>query len=135
MNYSNEQGLNSTWEAIVERTRLFEQGMANANAAAVADCYTEDAEFMAPGAPSVKGKANIQATMVEYIQQGFTQYKVTSTIVYSNIGIVGVQAAYTLSQQGGKNQDIGKSIQLWKQENGVWKIFRDCFNSDLPAGS
>lgn len=128
-----KQGLNSTWEAIVERTGIFEQAMAKGDPAGVANCYTEDAEFMAPGAPSVKGRANIQTTMAGYIQQGFTQYKVTSTIVYSNTGIVGVQAAYTLSQQGGKNQDIGKSIQLWKQENGVWKIFRDCFNSDLTA--
>ncbi len=119
----------------MERTRIFEQGMANGNAAQVAGCYTEDAEFMAPGGPAVQGRANIEATMVQYIQQGFTEYHVTSTIVYSNIGVVGVQAAYTLSQPGGKNQDIGKSIQLWKQENGVWKIFRDCFNSDLAAGS
>lgn len=135
MNYSNEPGLNSTWEAIVERTHIFEQGMANGNAAQVASCYTEDAEFMAPGGPAVQGRANIEATMVQYIQQGFTEYNVTSTIVYSNIGVVGVQAAYTLSQPGGKNKDIGKSIQLWKQENDVWKIFRDCFNSDLAAGS
>ena len=126
-------GLNATWEAIVERTAIFEQAMANSNAAGVANCYTADAEFMAPGGPSVKGRANIQTTMAAYIQQGFTQYKVTATIVYSNIGIVGVQAAYTLSQQGGLNKDVGKSIQLWKQENGVWKIFRDCFNSDLPG--
>ncbi len=126
-------GLNSTWEAIVERCAIFEQEMAKGNAAGVANCYTSDAEFMAPGAPSVKGRANIQATMATYIQQGFTEYKVTSTIVYSNTGIVGVQGTYTLSQQGGVNKDIGKTIQLWKQEMGVWKIFRDCFNSDLPG--
>ncbi len=128
-------GLNSTWEAIVERTAIFEDAMAKGDAAGVANCYTEDAEFMAPGGPSVQGRENIQATMAQYIQQGFTDYHVTSTIVYSNVGIVGVQAAYTLSQPGGKNQDIGKSIQLWKQEDGVWKIFRDCFNSDLAAGT
>jgi uncharacterized protein (TIGR02246 family) len=134
MNPSTQnQGLNSTWEAIVERTAIFEQAMANGSAHDVANCYTEDAEFMAPGAPAVQGRANIETALAGYIQQGFTEYKVTSTIVYSFIGIVGVQAAYTLSQQGGANKDIGKTIQLWKQENGVWKIFRDCFNSDLPG--
>jgi uncharacterized protein (TIGR02246 family) len=133
-NTTNE-GLNSTWEAIVERTGIFEQAMANADPAGVANCYTLDAEFMAPGGPAVQGRANIQAVMTGYIQQGFTFYKVTSTIVYSNTGIVGVQASYTLSQAAGANKDIGKTIQLWKQEDGVWKIFRDCFNSDLPAQS
>jgi uncharacterized protein (TIGR02246 family) len=128
-------GLNSTREAIVERTLIFEQAMANADATGVANCYTVDAEFMAPGQEAVKGRDNIQTAIAGYLSQGFTQYKVTSTTVYGNIDVVGVQTEYTLSQQGGSNLDIGKSIQLWKQENGVWKIFRDCFNSNLPATS
>jgi len=132
MKKANDSDLNSTREAIQETTRIFEQAMADADAAGVSNCYTEDAEFMAPNAESVKGRKNIQTTMGEYISQGFTQYKVTSSIVYGNTGVVGVQTGYKLSQQGGKNMDIGKSIQLWKQEEGVWKIFRDCFNSNLP---
>ena len=131
----SDSEFNSTREAILERTRIFEQAMANADAAGVSNCYTEDAEFMAPNEESVKGRKNIQTTMEEYISQGFTQYKVTSSIVYGNAGVVGVQTEYKLSQQGGKNMDIGKSIQLWKQENGLWKIFRDCFNSNLQANS
>lgn len=133
MDTAKVTGLNSTQEAIEERTRIFEQAMANADPAGVANCYTEDAEFMAPNGNAIVGRSNIQSAIAGYISQGFTDYHVTSTTVYGNIGVVGVQAAYTLSQQGGKNQDIGKSIQLWKQENGAWKIFRDCFNSDLPA--
>lgn len=127
--------LNSTREAIWEKTKIFEQAMANADAEGVANCYTEDAEFMAPNGSAVIGRQNIQAAIAGYLQQGFTQYAVTSTTVYGNIGVVGVQTAYTLSQAGGQNKDIGKSIQLWKQEDGSWKIFRDCFNSDLPASS
>jgi uncharacterized protein (TIGR02246 family) len=129
------EGLNSTWEAIVERCAIFEQAMANGNAQEVSMCYTMDAEFMSPNMPLFAGRANIEAAIAGYIQQGFTQYKVTSTIVYGNVGIVGVQGTYTLSQQGGKNQDIGKTIQLWKEEDGGWRIFRDCFNSDLAATS
>jgi uncharacterized protein (TIGR02246 family) len=109
--------------------------MANADAAGVANCYTEDAEFMAPNQEAVKGKCNIEETIAGYLSQGFTQYLVTSTNVYGNIDVVGVQTEYKLSQVGGKNMDSGKSIQLWKQENGVWKIFRDCFNSNLQATS
>ena len=135
MDTTKDFGLNSTREAIVERTLIFEQAMANADATGVANCYTEDAEFMAPGQEAVKGRGNIQTAIAGYLSQGFTQYKVMSTTVYGNIDVVGVQTEYTLSQQGGSNLDIGKSIQLWKQENGVWKIFRDCFNSNLPATS
>lgn len=135
MNKSDELKLNPTQEAIQETTREFEQAMANSDAKGVANCYTEDAEFMAPNGEAVKGKSNIQTTLADYIGGGFTQYKVISSVVYGSSGVVGVQTEYNLSQKDGKNSDNGKSIQLWKQENGEWKIFRDCFNSNLPANS
>jgi uncharacterized protein (TIGR02246 family) len=127
--YSDRLG--SVREAIQEANNNFVAAMANGDAAGVANCYTIDAEFMAPGAPAVQGRANIQAAIAGYIKQGFTEYTVIATIVHGNIDVVGVQEAYSLSQPGGANKDIGKSIQLWKQEDGAWKIFRDCFNSDL----
>ena len=127
------EGINSTREAIAERTSMFEQAMAKGDAKGVANCYTLDAEFMAPNGPSVQGRGNIQKAIAAYLSQGFTEYKVLTSVVYGNIGVVGVQTIYTLSQKGGKNLDNGKSIQLWKQENGIWKIFRDCFNSNLAA--
>lgn len=129
--YSKSDSLGSVKEAIYERNRIFAEAMAKGDAAGVANCYTIDAEFMAGGAPSVQGRANIQAAIAGYISQGFTKYAVTSTIVYADSGIVGVQEAYTLSKKDGANKDVGKSIQLWKQEDRSWKIFRDCFNSDL----
>ena len=123
--------IGSVREAIFAKNQLFAAAMGRGDAAGVASCYTIDAEFMAGGAPSVQGRDNIQAAIATYISQGFTEYTVLSTIVYADSGIIGVQEAYTLSQKGGANKDIGKSIQLWKQEDGSWKIFRDCFNSDL----
>ena len=32
----------------------------------------------------------------------------------------------------GKVMDEGKSLEIYKMEDGKWKILRDCFNSDLP---
>lgn len=123
--------LGAVRKAIFEKNQLFAAAMANGDAAGVGECYTMDAEFMAPGTSSVQGREAIVTAIAGFISQGFTQYAVTSTIVYADAGIVGVQEAYTLSQPGGANKDVGKSIQLWKQEAGSWKIFRDCFNSDL----
>jgi len=130
---NNNFSLGSVKEAIQEKNQLFAAAIAKGDAAGVAACYTIDAEFMAPGAPSVQGRTNIQAAIAGFIAQGFTEYTVVETIVYGNIDVVGVQEAYTLSQPGGVNKDVGKSIQLWKQEDNSWKIFRDCFNSDLTA--
>lgn len=132
-NTDSDFSLGSVKEAIYEANNNFVAAMARGDAKGVAACYTMDAEFMAPGAPSVQGRANIETALAGYIKQGFTEYTVIATIVYGNIDVVGVQEAYSLSQPGGVNKDVGKSIQLWKQEDGAWKIFRDCFNSDLTA--
>ena len=128
-----EKDLNSVAAEIRKVNEFFAESMGKGNAAAVATCYTIDGEFMAPGAPSVQGRANIETALAGFIAEGFTEYAVLSATPFGVNGVVGVQAAYTLSQPGGKNKDIGKSIQLWKQEDGNWKIFRDCFNSDLTA--
>lgn len=105
--------------------------MANKDAAGVANCYTVDGEFMAGGSPSYKGRENIQTAIGGFIEQGFTKYEVLSTNVYGNIDVIGVQSIYNLSHADGSELDNGKTIQLWKQEMGAWKIFRDCFNSNL----
>jgi hypothetical protein len=34
---------------------------------------------------------------------------------------------------GDKEVDQGKYIVAWKNEEGKWKLFRDIFNSNLPA--
>ena len=87
---------------------------------------------MAGGAPAFEGRAAIQQAIAGFIGQGFTKYKVLSTTIYGDEGIIGVQAEYNLSHSDGSQLDNGKTIQLWKQESGDWKIFRDCFNSNLP---
>lgn len=126
-----ETDINPTLLAIWEIFRQFELAMANGDAHAVANCYCADAQFMIPNRPIVIGRDNIEAAIAGYINRGFTQYKCTSLTVYGSAGIIGTQNTYTLSQPGGNNTDIGKALHLWKTENGYWKIYRDCFNSDL----
>lgn len=128
MHYDNQD---SVRKAILKTNEAFAKAMANSDAKGVAACYTADAAFMAGGAPSVIGRANIQQAIAGFINEGFTEYVVLETIVYGDAGVVGVQEAYTLSKKNGVDKDIGKSIQLWKEEDGEWKIFRDCFNSDI----
>lgn len=119
-------------QAIHEKNELFQQAMAEGNAAAIAEnCYCGDAEFMVPGTFAYCGTQAIQTALAGYIQQGFTKYTILSTNIFGERGYVGVQSHYLLSKADGSDEDNGKAIQLWKIENGSWKIFRDCFNSNL----
>ena len=41
----------------------------------------------------------------------------------------------TYEIQIANNQSVGKGkfIVVWKQENGIWKMHRDIFNSNMPV--
>ncbi len=39
---------------------------------------------------------------------------------------------FTFSDKDEKELEKGKYIVLWKKEEGKWKLFRDCYNSDMP---
>lgn len=135
MKGTNHAHAHSIKHEIDKTVHKFEQGMAAGNASEVGQCYTTDAQFMAPNEHSIVGRKNIEKAIAGYIHQGFTYYKVTSSTVYGNNGIVGVESEYVLAKKDGSDKDIGKSIQLWKQEENEWKIFRDCFNSNEPSES
>src|SRR5579884_2594175 len=112
-----DKDVDPTQLAIWEVFQKFTLAIANGDAHAVADCYCEDAQFMIPNHSIVIGRKNIEAAFVGYINRGFTQYKCTSLMVYGSSGIVGTHNTYTLSQPGGKNEDVGKALHLWKTEN------------------
>ena len=132
MQTEKKVNMTTTEEAIYEKNQIFRDAMAAGNAEMIANaCYCEDAEFMAPGGPPFTGRQDIQSALAGFIQQGFTEYTILSTDIYNETGIVGVQSHYLLSKSDGSDQDNGKAIQLWKEELGEWKIFRDCFNSNL----
>ncbi len=126
----------SVLRAINVRNQIFADALANGDSVGVAACYTVDAQFMAPDGPSIVGRNNIAGVMGTYINAGITKYKITySAVLLNTDNTAAAQQAYQLSAQDGSSMDIGKSVQVWKVEDGVWKIYRDCFNSDLPPSS
>jgi uncharacterized protein (TIGR02246 family) len=99
----------------------------------VANCYTSDAKFMGPNGPAVAGRQGIQSVVAGIINSGATKLNVTATDVWGDENMVAEEGVMTLGTKDGVQLDRGKYIVLWKKEDGKWKLFRDCFNSDLPV--
>jgi ketosteroid isomerase-like protein len=129
---TNSIGNDEIKKQIQAQNEVFVKALANNDSVGVANCYTIDAEFMPANEPLTKGRANIVSKIGSYIRQGMTNYTILATTVYGDGDMVTVQEVFTLSDQQGNNPDVGKSIEIWKKEDGVFKLFRDCFNSDLP---
>lgn len=106
------------------------------DSAAYADIYTTDAEFMGPNTPTITGRKAIESAISDYIKSGLgLGLSIKTTNVWGNESCLAEQGTFTLSTKDGKPAEIGKYIVLWKKENGKWKAFRDCSNSDLPVAA
>lgn len=103
----------------------------NGDAKAVAALYTEDAILLPPGAPLVRGKAAIEAQLAKDAGGGL-KIEIVSLEAPSQ-GDTGYNlGTFTFKDAKGAVLDTGKFIELWKRENGEWKIYADIYNSDVP---
>jgi hypothetical protein len=46
--------------------------------------------------------------------------------------MIAEEGNYVIKGEADAVMEKGKYIVLWKNYDGAWKMFRDCFNSDDP---
>ena len=117
---------------IEEANRNFMDLVAKGDSVGLANAYTTDAKFMSAGAPAVVGRANIQKAMSGIVKSGITKVDLRLKEVFGTEDLIAEEGELTLYV---KNDAVAeeKYIVLWKKEDGKWKLFRDIFNSNLPA--
>lgn len=117
---------------IEEANRIFMDLVAKGDSVGLSNSYTTDAKFMSAGAPAVVGRANIQKAMSDIVTSGITKVDIRLKEVFGTEDLIAEEGELTLYV---KNDVVAeeKYIVLWKKEDGKWKLFRDIFNSNLPA--
>ncbi|PTN08849.1 nuclear transport factor 2 family protein [Mangrovibacterium marinum] len=117
-------------QGVESSIRGFSEALAAGDAKAASNYYTEDAVFMPHNSPIVTGRGNIEAALDGFIQAGFTKLKVESTWATGCGEYLVDTEKWTLSN--GDVQLIGKSIVVWKLEDGIWRQYKDMINTDTP---
>jgi len=121
--------------AIEAQSQAFVQGMNAGDRAAVAATYTEDAVLLPPNAPAIHGRSGIEAAFDEF--PPISDFRITNTEVEGVGDLAYVVGTYsmTLTPEGADPvQDTGKFIEIRRrQADGSWALYRDIYNSDLPA--
>ena len=117
---------------IEEANRNFMDLVAKGDSVGLANAYTTDTKFMSAGAPAVVGRANIQKAMSDIVKSGIAKVDLRLKEVFGTEDLIAEEGELTLFV---KNNVVSeeKYIVLWKKEDGKWKLFRDVFNSNLPA--
>jgi ketosteroid isomerase-like protein len=69
------------------------------------------------------------------IRMGVKDIKLTTDDVTGNGEIAGETGTYEMYGDNNKLLDKGKYVVIWKNENGEWKLYRDIWNTSMPAKS
>ncbi|MEB8347067.1 hypothetical protein OO010_13490, partial [Flavobacteriaceae bacterium KMM 6898] len=84
------------------------------------------------GAPAVTGGKNIQSALSGIMNSGVTNINLTTIDVWGMENLITEEGEISLFVEDAEVYK-GKYIVLWKKVDGKWKLFRDIFNSNLPA--
>jgi len=111
--------------------KQWQEAFNGGDAAGVAGMYEEGARLMAPNAPIVEGRAQIEAFTKEFVQTG-AQLGFSLLTVHESPEMCASVGRYEMTIPGAPN-DNGKFIEIWRrQSDGSWLIADDIFNSDNP---
>lgn len=105
----------------------FEAAFALGDAGAMAALYGTNAMLLPPGAPEVRGLADIEAFWQSMIDGGATGIELTTLEVFGKGDTVSEVGHFLLADADG-NETLGKYIVVWIQEDGAWHLYRDMWN-------
>ena len=118
--------------AIEARSKIYADAVNKNDSVGLANCYTADAKFMRPNGESVVGRKDIQKLVGEWMKAGMPHFSIQTVEVWGNETTLTAEENWSMTDKDGKVIDSGKALELYKMEDGVWKLHRDCFNSNMP---
>lgn len=120
-------------EAIAAAYEVFEEAFYKGDAETIAETYTEDAEWLIPEAPIIKGREAISQAWKQLVGSGGHKLRIDVAEVQESGDWAYEIGKFTASTPEGEVLNSGKYIVIWKrQADGEWKTHRDIFNWDIP---
>jgi len=104
------------------------------DSARVGMLYAKDAIAFPPNAEMANGREAIQALWKGFIDGGMKAQ--IETVEMEMEGKLGSEVGkYTITDATGKTVDQGKYVVVWKKGSEGWKLYRDIWNSNMPAAT
>jgi ketosteroid isomerase-like protein len=131
-NKSKPFSIDLAQKEIDEANRQFVDLFNKSDSVGLANMFTVDGKSMEPNEPSFVGRENIQTHYSLVMNAGANKLGLRTLGLWGDEKMLAEEGEFSFSDSNGNQLDIGKYIVLWKKEDGKWKLFRDCYNSDLP---
>lgn len=122
----------SMQKMISEKTKQFTEAHITRDTAFLNNIFSADAHAYPPGADIVKGREAIAAINEEWVNYGISEFTETTIRFYGDENFLIDEGVYALRYGEDNILDQGKYINIWKQENGEWKICSNIWNAGAP---
>jgi len=106
------------------------QAMLAGDCKTMATFYAQKGTLLPPHGPKVDGRAAIEQFCTTF---GKTNIVIDMTESGQMGGSAWSTGSYKILGADGKSLDTGKWIEVWAETENGWKIYKDIWNSDLPA--
>jgi len=125
--------VSSANQVIREAYNQFEEAFFRGDAAMLAEIYTEDAEWLVPGVPPIRGRESIAAAWKNILGSGGNRVRVDVHEVAENGDWAFEIGEFTATGPNGQTINSGKYMVIWRRDGlGNWRAYRDIFHWDIP---
>lgn len=121
-------------EWVKNEVTKFSNDLKKGDSTALAAYYSSDAIAMPPNMESVM-KKDIASMWGEAIRMGVRDIKLNVTEVSGNKDLLLEVGTYEMYGDNNMVLESGKYMSALKKESGVWKVFRDIWNTNAPPVS
>jgi ketosteroid isomerase-like protein len=117
-------------QTIHEKTNQFMAAHISKDTTLLNNMFTEDAKIFPPNSNVVEGKAAIAALNAAWVDFGIHEAREVSVTFYGSGDYLIDDGIYLMRFGKDNTVETGTYINIWKQENGEWKLYRNIWNSD-----
>ncbi len=103
------------------------------DSAAMVNIYTQDAKVFPPNSDPVIGRPAIAVLTSQYLNMDIKEFREETTAFYGNEDYLIDEGNYIFIYGKDNTIEKGKYLNVWKKEDGDWKIFTNMWNTNMPA--
>ena len=125
--------LSAMKKIIEEKNNQFTKAHITKDTAFLNNIVTQDAKVFAPNSDIVIGRPAIALVNSQWVNLGIKEFREETTSFYGNEDYLIDEGSYYLRYGKDNIIDKGKYINIWKKEDGDWKIYSNIWNTNMPA--
>jgi ketosteroid isomerase-like protein len=123
----------ATRKIIQEKNNQFTKAHITGDSAFLVNIFTQDAKVFAPNSDVVIGRPAIAVVNSQYLKLDIKEFREETTAFYGNEDYLIDEGSYYFRYGKDNTIDKGKYLNVWKKEDGDWKIYSNIWNTNMPA--